>query len=109
MKTIQAAILRADDQRDHVYVAAGVYSEVVTLRTGVSVFGGYSADYSRRDVAGNETALFAPATIDGIRQGTVNAFDITDEATLFTGFTVVGHTENIPGRSAYAILRSGLQ
>ncbi|MGC6415828.1 MAG: DUF1565 domain-containing protein [Bradymonadia bacterium] len=103
LRTIQVGIERARPRRNHVYVAAGVYAETITLRTGVSVFGGYSADFSRRDLDGNETALFPPLEVEGERLGTVTAIDIVEEETRLTGFTIVGHAENIPGRSSYAV------
>ena len=31
------------------------------------------------------------------------AIDIVEEETRLTGFTIVGHAENIPGRSSYAV------
>ena len=103
MRTIQAAIQRADGTRDHVYVAAGVYTEQLSLRPGVSLFGGYSADYQRRDLRGNETAIFPPLESAGDRFGTVSGFEISGSETIMAGFTIVGYAESRPGRSSYAV------
>ena len=103
MRTLQAAIERADNVRDHVYVAAGVYTELITLRAGISLFGGYSVDYSRRDIRGNETAIFPPLTTTGERLGTVSGINLSGTETIISGFTIVGHVENRPERSSYAV------
>ena len=103
LRTIQAAITRADTTRNHVYVAAGVYTEQVTLRAGISVFGAYSADYTRRDLRGNETAIFPPLVTLEERLGTLNGIDLSGAETAVSGFTIVGHVESRPGRSSYAV------
>ena len=33
----------------------------------------------------------------------MTAIEITNEETRLSGFTIVGHAENIPGRSSYAV------
>jgi hypothetical protein len=102
LRTIGAAIGRAGGDRNHVYVASGVYLESVVLRAGVSVFGGYSTDYSRRDLRGNETAIFGQEPEPGAL-GAVNAAGIRGTETVFSGFTVVGFDNFAPGASSYAV------
>ncbi|MBL8916930.1 MAG: hypothetical protein JNM17_39870 [Archangium sp.] len=42
-RTIQAGVNAANSSRPHVYVSEGTYLETVTLRAGISIFGGYAA------------------------------------------------------------------
>ena len=63
VRSIQRGVDLASAQRDHVYVAAGIYNEIVTLRIGISLFGGYNSDYSRRDIQGNESAIFPNSSL----------------------------------------------
>ena len=103
LRRIQTAIDQAGNGRDHVYVAAGVYSEALTLRAGISIFGGYSADYARRDLTGNETAVFPPQEVANERFGTITGVDLSVGQTIVSGFTIVGYAENRPSRSSYAV------
>ncbi|MEO1266719.1 MAG: MopE-related protein [Myxococcota bacterium] len=98
VQSIQRAIDLAGEGRDQVYVAAGVYTETVQLRAGVSVYGGYSFDYRRRDIAGNETAIFGTQP-----SGTVIADGITGAPTVVAGFTLVGADTSAPSGSTYAV------
>jgi len=73
-KTIQAAIDAATGTRVHVYVSVGTYNETVTLRDGVSVYGGYdvATGWARSannvvTIQGGSVGLFA----DGISRRTV--------------------------------------
>ena len=103
LRTIQAAIERATGSRDHVYVAAGVYTEAIQLRAGVSIFGGYSADYARRDLLGNETAIFPPLESQGERLGTITGLNISSGSLKVSGFTIIGFDESNVGKSSYAV------
>ena len=103
VRTIQRGIEMATAQRDHVYVAAGVYTEIITLRAGISIFGGYNSDYSRRDLQGNETAIFPSTELEGDRRGTLNASQIRERQTIVAGFTIVGYPERRPSRSSYTV------
>jgi hypothetical protein len=80
--TIQAAVDAAHSDGNHgdVYVAAGTYQGIITLRPGVSIYGGYNDDGITtwiRDIAanvttvqGDSTAIFGTAvdslTLDGL-------------------------------------------
>ena len=103
VRSIQRGIDLASEQRDHVYVAAGIYNEIVTLRAGISIFGGYNSNYSRRDIQGNETAIFPSMQEDGDRRGTLNATQIRDTHTIVSGFTITGYQERRPSRSSYTV------
>jgi K319-like protein len=81
--TIQGAIDASTAGAD-VYVAAGMYAGTLTLKNGVSVYGGYNATTWMRDVAtntttvaGGSTALQGGAvtglTLDGLRIQAANA------------------------------------
>ncbi|MCC6622109.1 MAG: hypothetical protein IT385_12675 [Deltaproteobacteria bacterium] len=100
--TVQAGVDRAASLgRRDVYVATGVYAESVTLTSGVTVYGGYSGDYHRRDRRLYETALLAgQPTRD--QPGAVNAVGITAASGL-VGFTVFGASPETAGASAYTI------
>ncbi len=69
METIQAAVdaayasLSTGTPRPHVFVAAGSYEEVLTLREGVKVHGGYAPDYLTLDPTSFVTEVHAPSWI----------------------------------------------
>ncbi len=94
-----------------VLVAAGSYVESVVLVNGVKLYGGYSPDFSRRDVVAYPTIIEGPEpsfTTPGYRRGTVNAEGITTD-TVFAGFTVRGYDvtyrppSGSPGKSSFAL------
>jgi hypothetical protein len=104
VKTVQRGIQIAAASSgvfDHVYVAGGVYQESVTLTGGVSLYGGYSANFRVHNPAGNETAIFGAASTTPA-PGAVNARALTS-AVLVDGFTIVGHDGVTPGASSYAV------
>ena len=103
LATISGGISSADPRsHPHVLVAAGVYSESVVVRDGVSIFGGYSADFGIRDITGNETAILGEAAALG-RLGAVNASGIDGDTTEISGFTIVGADAATGGQSSYAV------
>ena len=94
-----------------ILVAAGTYVEQVIVKNGVKLFGGYSTDFTRRDVVSFPTLIEAPepdfASLQH-RRGTVNAEGIFQE-TVIAGFTVRGYDVTFrpapgnPGRNSYAV------
>ena len=74
-----------------VYVAGGTYNEVLNMKSGITVRGGYSADFNSRDVAAT------PSIVDGQRvsrsTGVVN-FDSADVDARIDGFTITGGRNN---------------
>ena len=87
-----------------VYVATGVYGESIVLSNGISVYGGYNADFGARDVVVYQTAIIGNQAEAG-KLGAVNAVGITGagEKTQFVGFTVFGAVNLAPGQSSYTI------
>ena len=83
--TIQAA-LNGAQSGDHVWVAAGVYVEKITLKDGVALYGGFVGNEtlrSERDLLKNETV------IDGNSSGTVVTSPAgATQITRIDGFTV---------------------
>jgi hypothetical protein len=101
--TVQLGIATAaaDPDKNEVRVARGVYGENITLSAGIDVFGGYSDDFSVRDVSENDT-IIAGVFPTGNEIGAVNASNIT-EATVFGGVAVVGLDGWQRSMSSYAI------
>ncbi|MBN1946858.1 MAG: hypothetical protein JW797_14385 [Bradymonadales bacterium] len=98
-----------DPDRDHVYVAAGVYRESLLFlfdpeegQQAVSAFGGYSFDFSQRDIRGNETAVIGLQPSVG-RPGAVTFMAIAEQPVTFDGFTVVGFDRTDAAGNSYAI------
>jgi len=100
---------------DHILVAQGSYTEQVVLKNGVKLFGGYSSDFSRRDVVTFPTLIEAPQpdfTLATHRRGSVNAENLTSE-TVLAGFTIRGYDvitrapQGSPGFNSYAVFSSG--
>jgi hypothetical protein len=80
-----------------VVVAAGTYTGQVELKPGVNVFGGYSADFSSRDVAADVV------TITATDPRTVVADGVTALTTL-DGVTIAGANLTTPaGASTYGL------
>ena len=105
MLTIQAAIAKAkaDGKRD-VYVNTSVYSENIVLQPGISVYGGYSADFGQRDIVLYETAIIGQPPA-GNKIGAVNAVGISGggESTVIDGFTIFGHSAQTAGATGYTV------
>jgi hypothetical protein len=104
LATIGAGLAAAvPGERDHVYVSAGVYSEAVVLRAGVSLFGGYGFDFGTRDIAGNETAIVGPVPT-AEAPGALTAVGIGGAVdTVVDGFTIAGADRTGPAESTYAV------
>jgi hypothetical protein len=84
-----------------ILVAQGTYVEQVVLRDGVSLHGGYSSDFSRRDVVLFPTLIEASEPSGAVR-GTVNAENLS-APTVLAGFTIRGYdviTRPMAGTSA---------
>lgn len=87
--------------RDHVYVAAGTYNEVVTLKKGVSIFGGYSNDGKwTRNLALHKTQITSSTGASSIR---VVIAEGIDQRTVLDGVEVLAGTNANPGGSSYAV------
>ncbi|MCA2981255.1 MAG: hypothetical protein INH37_23520, partial [Myxococcaceae bacterium] len=104
------AAAAASATRKAVLVAQGSYVEQVVLEAGVSLHGGYSSDFRRRDVVTFPTLIEAPEpdfASPTYRRGTVNA-EYAGSATV-TGFTIRGYdvTSRAPsgqsGFNSYAV------
>ena len=91
-----------------ILVAQGSYVEQLVLNNGVSLYGGYSPDFSRRDVVLYPTLLEAPEPAANGRRGTVNAEDLSSR-TVLAGFTIRGYdvislgAAGQPARNSYAV------
>jgi hypothetical protein len=83
-----------------VLVAAGVYSESVTLADGVNVFGQYQAGTWARDPA--FYTIIDGVASTGNHDRTVIASNITS-ATTFDGFVVFGSSNDKAGGNSYAV------
>ena len=104
--TIAEAIATFDPNvHTSILVAAGTYRENVVLENGLKLHGGYSADFSKRDV------VLYPSLIVGQepdhaqpnhRPGTINADGLSGQ-TVLSGFTIQGYDVNFdpqPGQAA---------
>ncbi|MFT7624753.1 MAG: hypothetical protein ACI9WU_003943, partial [Myxococcota bacterium] len=88
--SIQAGIdAAASLGRRDVYVATGVYEEVISLAPAVNVYGGYASDFVQRNLVLYESAILSPPPTS--LPGAVNATGITGGAVgsaRFDGFSV---------------------
>ncbi|MFL5320979.1 MAG: hypothetical protein ACJ790_15050 [Myxococcaceae bacterium] len=110
-KTIREALAAfVPGVHNSILVAAGTYVEQVVLRNGVKLYGGYSSDFSKRDVVSFPTLIEAPEPdlAAGGKRGSVNAEGITS-ATVIAGFTIRGYdvtfrpAAGAPARNSYAV------
>jgi len=99
---IQYAIGRAQATgRSRVLVAGGAYVETVTVKDGVSLYGGYSPLTWQRDTAVNRTSIFG-STASGHKK-TLVAVDITANTTVVDGFTIYGQVAGGTAQNSYAV------
>jgi hypothetical protein len=98
-----------------ILVAAGDYVENVKVTDGVKLFGGYSSDFSKRDVVAYPTLIEGSDPLllgAGTPPGTVNISNAMS-ATFFAGFTVRGYDVTAASdggtsaRATYGIYISG--
>ena len=104
MRTVQAALTRADAQNKDVLVARGVYEGGVNLVAGVSLFGGYRPDFRDRDLALFPVVLenrTAAAGTPVVRCTNVTA------PTAVEGFVVQATDATQPGTGSTAIYLDG--
>ena len=98
MKTINAAITKCAGTGADLYVASEIYTESVTLRSGVSIYGGFTVDDTPvwlRDLSSWETIIDGNSTTI---QGT-NASALT-----LDGFRIQSGAGTYPGGSSIAII-----
>ncbi len=114
-RTIQEALAAfRPGQNSGIYVAAGTYSGNVTVSAGVRLYGGYSSDFSERDVVVYPTVIRGvepnwedPSVTPGT--GTVTVTDVSGQTTVIAGFTILGYDVSTPagagesGYSTYAV------
>ncbi len=89
--------------KDHVYVAAGSYSEQITVVDGVSIFGGYSNDGLWTRNLTQYRSIISWNTVGGSSIRTVIADGIANNRTVIDGFDVSSGTNPNPGGSSYAV------
>jgi hypothetical protein len=99
------SLATAPTKRD-VYVATGVYSENVSLKAGIGIYGGYSGDFTLHDPIVFETAILGQAPTVA-KPGAVSATNLTatgSPTTIIDGFTIFGpNLANTPGANSYAV------
>ncbi|HOW51208.1 MAG TPA: putative metal-binding motif-containing protein [bacterium] len=110
-KTISYGLTRAyNATRSQVRVADGTYSETVTLRNGISLYGGYKADTWERneDIQGHvlSTLTVVRGNEAGTHKRTIIANAITS-TTVVKGFLIYGQEATAAGGNSYAIYISG--
>ncbi|MFT3835983.1 MAG: MopE-related protein [Myxococcaceae bacterium] len=106
-KTIAEAMTAFNPtQHDAILVAQGTYVEQVVMKNGVNLYGGYSPDFSKRDLVTYPTLIEAPQpdfTIASAKRGTINAEGLASTSTV-AGFTIRGYdvlTRPTAGQNAF--------
>lgn len=105
LKTLGAAFTMAQSTGKDVYVATGIYTEPVSIRTGVSVYGGFSADFRILDPVAYETVILGQEPTP-LMPGAVNAVSVnsgTPGSTVFSGFVVIAYNNRTPGQNSIAM------
>lgn len=99
-KTINAAIATAVNAgKKQVYISAGNYLEVVDMKNGISVYGGYSTTWSRGSA--NQVTIQGGLSSEGSKG--LTASNITS-ATFLDRVKIQSPNTNFPGLSAYGII-----
>jgi hypothetical protein len=94
VRTIERGLTLGEARGQPVFVAQGRYDEVVELRDGVSLFGGYRSDFGARD-----TVVFASIVehLSGVPGTPVFRAEGIRSPTDVAGFTLVGSPGPAPG------------
>ncbi len=109
-RTVQEALAAYDPNRNSgIYVAAGTYAGNLTITAGVKIYGGYSPDFTSRDVVlyptvirGREPDWTDPNTNPAT--GTITVADVHSQPTVIAGLTIQGYdvsTRAPSGQSGY--------
>ncbi|HOH77688.1 MAG TPA: hypothetical protein PLB35_10590 [Myxococcota bacterium] len=88
-----------------VYVATGIYTEPLNIREGVSVYGGFSADFKILNPIAYETVILGQEPI-ALLPGAVNAVSINGQAagsTVLSGFVVIAYNNRTAGQNSIGI------
>ncbi len=102
MRTINAALARGQAERKSVLVARGIYDGPIQLVAGVSMFGGYSPDFTDRDLE-----LF-PVVLERREPGLpVLVCRDVRASTAVDGFTVMGSDAVGAGEGSTAVYLDG--
>ncbi|MEM1417796.1 MAG: hypothetical protein AAGH15_23050, partial [Myxococcota bacterium] len=107
LRSIQTAIDRAAasletaNPRPDVYVAGGVYTETLTLRSGVRVHGGYRQDFRALDREGFRVEVRAPADTDAPGGAALVVEEGEGRAALVEGLVLRGRDARGPGEPAF--------
>ncbi|HET9003287.1 MAG TPA: Ig-like domain-containing protein, partial [Gemmatimonadaceae bacterium] len=103
-RTLAKAIGTAVTNGADVYVAEGLYAEQVVLRNGVSLYGGFAADWSARYPASEP----AHQSIVRFKHAAVTGTAVADLAV--DGFVIGGETNTtLDGESTYGVLLANAQ
>lgn len=104
-KTLQAGVDKAYiSQASQVLVAAGTYDEMLAMRPGVAVRGGYEATNWTRNIASNVTRLHSPGSA-GVLLANIPQNKL--QSTVVSGLTIRTQTPGSTGiqmQSAYATI-----
>lgn len=109
-RTISEAVAAFDvSKHTAILVAAGTYLEHVELKSGVQIFGGYSADFRSRNVVLNPTQIMGQPPAESGHPGSVYIPSVKRK-TVMSGFTIHGYdvsesqaADGSNGRNSYAI------
>ncbi len=100
--TIAAAVERAvETARPNVLIQAGTYQEVVALASGLGLFGGYGADWSRRPYAESRTEIVGAYDEETHAYLTVRAQDIASAS--LENLVLIGPDATDAGQSSYVV------
>lgn len=89
--TLSEAIAAFDAARhDHILVAEGRYEEVVRLRAGVQIHGGYGSSFTARDIAARPTVIAPSGPSSSSDRAAVVAQGLGSTETVLAGLTVRG-------------------
>ncbi len=105
VRTLGAAFAKAETGGKDVYVATGIYTEPISLRAGISVYGGFSADFKILDPVAYETVILGQEPTVML-PGAVNAVGITTGGagtTVFSGFVVIAYNSRTSGQNSIGL------
>jgi CARDB len=102
-RTLAGAIAAAGPQGKSVY-AAGAFPERLDVANGVSVYGGYAADWSRSQAAASETLITGAQTANRVEAALASA---TTAPTTLQLLALAPRSGTGPGTSSYGLRAIG--
>lgn len=108
LRTIQTGIRKAqENSKQCVFISQGVYQEHIILANGISLLGGFSKDFSQRDLGLTNFRTRLDGTANGrcITGGSITNYTIIEGFVITNGYAITGAGFNLSGCNTNLIIK----